>query len=168
MVQRFRNFSLLFYLRNHRRTILMSPLSRTAIDNRSFVFDGNREQNRSSPGNSKNCSKESGFHVGKQAETFVPSSRQRFLIGRPILISFYGNGGTKFRSSRRATAQTSLHCFARFACFSSHAYCCLAVALWKEIFSPFSSYSLKTRFIKFRKSSSIFSFFANRSHIVSL
>ena len=96
MVQRFRNFSLLFCLRYHRRTILMSPLSRTTVDNRSFVFDGNREQNRSSPGNSKNCSKESGFHVGKQAETFVPSSRQRLLIGRPILISFYGDGGTKF------------------------------------------------------------------------
>src|SRR4029077_7272645 len=80
VLRRFRNFNLLLYLRYYRRTILLSPLSRTAVDNRSFFFDGSSERNRSSPGDSKNCSKKSGFHVRKQAETIAPSSRQRFLI----------------------------------------------------------------------------------------
>jgi len=43
-------------------------------NNRSFFFGGNGEQNPRC-GNPKNCSKESGFHVGKQAETIVPSSQ---------------------------------------------------------------------------------------------
>src|SRR5258705_8964102 len=101
MLQRFRNLNLLLYLRYHRRTILQSPLSRTAVDNRSFFFGGNGEQSRTRCGNPKNCSKERGFHVGKQAETCVEV--QISFVAREVLkwtaqlsFSFYGNGGTKF------------------------------------------------------------------------